>query len=98
MKAKLHYYFIVLVLLAGFAEATRAAVDFTVTPSAVSNTYSGHISLQITGLTNGETVVVQKFLDLNNSGVVDAGGHLVAAISTDRRRSKCVRRPRNGSD
>src|SRR6266702_5689868 len=50
-----------------------AAVGFTVTPSAVSNTYSGTITLQVTGLTNTETVVVQKFLDANTNGLIDAG-------------------------
>src|ERR1035437_6912479 len=48
-----------------------AAVTFTVTPSAVSNTYSGFITLQIGGLTNTEKVVVEKFLDLNTNGVID---------------------------
>ena len=49
-----------------------AAVAFTVTPSAVSNTYKGTITLQVTGLTNTETVVVQKFLDLNTNGLINA--------------------------
>src|SRR5258707_11916450 len=55
----------------------HAAVAFTVTPSAVSNTYSGPITLQVTGLTNTETVVVQKFLDLNTNGVVGGADTLV---------------------
>src|SRR6266851_9182569 len=54
-----------------------AAVGFTVTPSAVSNTYSGTITLQVTGLTNTETVVVQKFLDANTNGVIDGADLLV---------------------
>ena len=54
-----------------------AAVTFTNTPSAVSNTYSGPITLQVSGLTNGETVVVQKFMDLNTNGVIDASDWLV---------------------
>lgn len=54
-----------------------AAVTFTDLPAAVSNTYTGTISLQIGGLTNGETVVVQKFLDLNTNGVIDASDYLV---------------------
>src|ERR1035437_3705070 len=54
-----------------------AAVTFTVTPSAVSNTYSGFITLQIGGLTNTEKVVIQKFLDLNTNGVIDASDWLV---------------------
>lgn len=45
----------------------------SITPSAVSNTYAGNITLQVTGITNGETVVVQKYIDGNSNGVVDAG-------------------------
>src|SRR5216684_1408297 len=44
-------------------QSLSAAVTFTNTPSAVSNQYTGTISLQITRLTNGETVLVQTFLD-----------------------------------
>ncbi|HEU0037634.1 MAG TPA: carboxypeptidase-like regulatory domain-containing protein, partial [Verrucomicrobiae bacterium] len=54
-----------------------AAVSFTVTPSAVSNTYTGNLTLQVAGLTNGETVVVQKFLDANTNSTVDAADLLV---------------------
>jgi hypothetical protein len=54
-----------------------AAVTFTVTPSAVSNTYIGTITLQIGGLTNTEKVVVQKFLDLNTNSVIDGTDWLV---------------------
>ncbi len=54
-----------------------AIATFTNTPTAVSNTYNGTITLQIGGLTNGETVVVQKFLDLNTNGVVDPTDYLV---------------------
>jgi hypothetical protein len=53
-----------------------AAVTFTNTPTAVSNTYSGTITLQIAGLTN-RTVVVQKYLDLNTNGIIDSGDWLV---------------------
>ena len=62
--------------LAAFGQHAFAAVNFTVTPTAVSNTYTGTISLAITGLTN-KTVVIQKFLDLNNNGVIDGGDILV---------------------
>jgi Putative Ig domain len=55
----------------------QAAVTFTITPAVVSNTYPGAITLQVAGLTNGETVVVQKFLDLNTNGAVDASDWLV---------------------
>src|SRR5208337_1044920 len=55
----------------------HAAVTFTVTPTVVSNTYNGVIKLQVKGLTTGETVVVQEFMDLNGNGVIDAGDWLV---------------------
>ena len=49
------------------------AASLTVTPASVSNTYSGNITLLVTGLTNGETVVIQRFLDANTNSVIDAG-------------------------
>jgi hypothetical protein len=51
----------------------RAQVGLTVSPPAVSNTYSGAITLEIANLTTGAGVVVQKFLDSNTNGLVDAG-------------------------
>ncbi len=54
-----------------------AAVSFSLSPSTVSNTYNGAITLNVSGLNSGETVVVQKFLDINNNGVIDAGDWLV---------------------
>lgn len=51
----------------------RAGVSFSVTPATVSNTYAGNVTLVIGGLTNGESVTVQKYLDLNGDGVVDGG-------------------------
>ena len=65
-----------LVLQANFVNTNRV-VTFTNTPATVSNTYPGTITLQIGGLTNKETVVVQKFLDLNTNGVIDGGDLLV---------------------
>ncbi|PYK98323.1 MAG: hypothetical protein DME19_12955 [Verrucomicrobia bacterium] len=57
----------------------RAAVGFTVSPSSLSNTYSGQITLQISGLTNGETVLVERFLDVNRNGI-DPGDLLVQSF------------------
>jgi hypothetical protein len=73
MKTKLQSWFIPLVLLAVFTQTALAAVSFTVTPAAISNTYNGTITLNVTGLTNGDTVLVQKWLDANTNGVVDGG-------------------------
>ena len=49
------------------------SVTFSVTPSAVSNFYTGVITLQVGGLISGETVLVEKFRDVNGNGVIDAG-------------------------
>jgi hypothetical protein len=54
---------------------------FTITPSAVSNTDIGTITLQVTGLNSNETVTVQKYLDLNTNGVIDGGDWLVQQFS-----------------
>ena len=76
MKTYLIRLFVAFAWLAAFGQGAIAAVTFTVTPSAVSNTYNGTITLQIGGLTN-KTVVVQKYLDLNTNGVIDGGDLLV---------------------
>lgn len=59
------------------ASGASLGATFTNTPAAVSNTYLGTITLQVGGLTNAETVVIQKFLDLNTNGVIDASDYLV---------------------
>ena len=70
-------FFPLALLLAGVCPAAFGAVTFTNTPSAVSNTYSGFITLQIGGLTSGDTVIVRKFLDVNTNGIVDSADQLV---------------------
>ena len=53
------------------------SVTFAVTPTVVSNTYTGTISLLASNLASGETVVVQKYLDLNTNGTIDSTDWLV---------------------
>ena len=50
-----------------------AQVSLSVSPSTISNTYPGFITLNITGLNNSEQVVVQRWLDINSNGQVDPG-------------------------
>jgi hypothetical protein len=59
-------------LLACFS-LTAHAVSLSVTPTSVSNLYSGTLLIQISALTNGETVLVERFLDSNANGTIDAG-------------------------
>lgn len=68
---------LVLAWLVCLTQSVLATVTFTNTPTAVSNTYTGIITLQIGGLTNTEMVVVQKFLDANTNGVIDGRDLLV---------------------
>jgi hypothetical protein len=60
--------------------AVLAQVALTVSPSGVSNTYSGVISLSVTGLTNGEKVSIQRWIDLNGNGVIDASEPMMDAF------------------
>jgi hypothetical protein len=55
----------------------QAAVTFSVTPSTISNTYTGPMTFDVGGLTNGESVVLQEFLDLNASGTIDTSDWLI---------------------
>ena len=61
----------------GGGSCVLAQAAFNISPATVSNTYSGTITLQITNLTAGNTVVVQKFLDLNTNSIAEAGDYLV---------------------
>jgi len=78
-------FFRLLAALAGLAvvcQTASATVAFTLTPAAISNSYSGKVTLQVTGLPSaGETVVVQKYLDANGDGIIDAGDFLVQQFS-----------------
>jgi Putative Ig domain/Carboxypeptidase regulatory-like domain len=67
-------------MAAGWVTQSHAVVTVSVTPAAISNIYNGVVTLQVTGLTNGETVVVQKFLDANGNGSVDTGDTLWQAF------------------
>ena len=58
-------------------QTSSADVTLTVMPSAISNQYAGMITLAVTGLTNGETVTIDKFLDANANGVIDGGDLMV---------------------
>jgi hypothetical protein len=57
-------------------------IVLTVTPAAVSNTYPGAITLDITGLTNTEKVIIQRWVDNNSNGVIDAGEWLIDSFKS----------------
>ena len=65
MKSGLKKFIVLFFVLvaASLLNKANAAVALTVTPSVVSNTYIGVITLQITGITNGEQVRIEKYID-----------------------------------
>ena len=70
--------------LAVFALLTLApklkAAGLVVSPSSVSNYYAGVISIQATGLTNGEMVRLERYLDANGNGTIEVGEPLVQSF------------------
>src|SRR5260370_11837901 len=77
---KLAVLFLAVAALFGVGTGVFAQQTLSVTPSVTSNTYAGVITLAITELTNGEKVVIQKYLDLNANGAIDAGEPLIDAF------------------
>jgi hypothetical protein len=61
-------------------QTTGLTATLSVTPSAVSNRYSGVITLQVGGLTNGESVRIRKYVDANTNGIVDGNDVLVQSF------------------
>ena len=53
------------------------AATFSNLPATVSNTYAGTITLLVSNIPTGDTVIVQKYLDLNANGVSDGNDFLV---------------------
>jgi len=93
MNISLNKLFIVSAALAAtwLGGNTGLAATLTVTPSVTSNTYPGVIALDITGLTNHETVTVQEWLDLNANGSIDSSEPMMdAGKITDNDPSKAV--------
>lgn len=78
MKTWINRSLIAAALFTSWIQDVRAAnPTFTISPAAVSNTYVGPITLQISGLTTGDPVVVQKFGDVVTNGVIANGDVLV---------------------
>ena len=73
-------WLVVVAVLFGSIGTGFAQPVLSVSPSVISNTYPGFITLSITGVTNGEKVSVQKWLDGNGNGVIDAGELMIDAF------------------
>ncbi|MBC8002588.1 MAG: hypothetical protein H7X97_08380 [Opitutaceae bacterium] len=53
------------------------AASLVITPSAITNTYAGNLTVQVTDLSLNQTVIVEKYIDLDADGSVDSGEPLV---------------------
>ncbi len=61
-------------VISGLLLATNlSAASLTVSPPVIMNDYAGQVSLAISGLTPGKTVLVERSIDANGNGVADAG-------------------------
>lgn len=60
-----------------FVTTGLAQVTLTLSPAVISNTYLGPITIQVGGLTNGESVTVEKWVDVNTNGIVEPGSELL---------------------
>jgi len=68
-------------LFSWFAAAASGAVDATLTPSITSSSSTTPVVLNVTGLTNGAAVIVERFVDADANGTVDAGEFLAETFT-----------------
>src|SRR5580765_3570132 len=59
--------------LTGLSSPWGRCASLNVAPSSITNDFLGTIVLSITGLTVGETVVVEQYMDANGNGLIDTG-------------------------
>lgn len=63
-----------------FCVSAANAVTISVSPSSTSNTFGGMLTLHIAGLTNGETVILERRLDVNGNSTADATDPLTLRV------------------
>ncbi|HEX3626630.1 MAG TPA: carboxypeptidase-like regulatory domain-containing protein [Verrucomicrobiae bacterium] len=81
LLARIPYSSLLLAIATLFvANVGHAQVTLIVSPSVVSNTYPGVITLNVSGLNSGEKIYIGKYLDLNGNGAIDAGEPLMDAF------------------
>src|SRR4051794_1451808 len=65
-------YSLCLAALASCAVTHALGAGLTISPQVITNDYIGKITLTITGLAVGKTVAVEKYIDFNANGIIDA--------------------------
>ena len=56
-----------------FTGAAMGTVSATLTPSSITSNSTTPVVLHVTGLTTGQAVIVERFVDPNANGIIDAG-------------------------
>lgn len=70
------------IALVGFGASGKSmAATLTLSLSSVTNDYRGPITLTITGIVPGQTVRIEKFVDMNANGVIDSSEPGIAAFT-----------------
>jgi len=87
--------FLVALLLLPVA-GTHAA-GLSLNPTSITSTYSGNVTLSITGVANGATATAELFMDYNVNGTVDAGEPLVRRFSLTDGQLPLIGGVRNGN-
>ena len=96
MKKSYRSFYFAALLICGLAGASHAAT-LSISPASISNSYSGNLTLQISGLTNGATVLIERFLDLNTNGIIDATEPLVQSFKLTDGQVTSIGGVRNGN-
>lgn len=65
------------ILIAACCCWSGQAQNFSVSPGVITNDYIGQITLTITNLSAGQSVIVERYLDVNNNGAIEAAEWLV---------------------
>lgn len=68
--ARFHRFGVILAALC-WIPASVSAITVAISPASVPSDFTGKISITITGLTTGKTVLLERFLDVNANGAVE---------------------------
>src|SRR3954463_11479668 len=60
-------------LLVSTSVSNIVAASLTISPQVVTNDWNGTITLTISGLPGGQTVTIERYIDYNANGIIDAG-------------------------
>src|SRR3954464_12151090 len=80
MKTAYLFRALVLAVLAFSQAWSSSAATLTVSPASVAWDTTAHVNLNLAGLANHQTVLVEEFSDLNGNGSLDAGETLILSF------------------